>query len=264
MVEAVRLEKLVAKAIAGVGRSEWVPFSIAELRNRIGEFDAEARGTSVSELVEAVMALESNCLISIRKVQGSPAIVVPYDRTKSQEETYRNYYFCRGAFELRMTHEGRKTLNEIAASAADRAAPTEESDEQLAPDRYCFHTEIEKVGRKLYRDGHYNSAAFKAYIRVIEEVQARSGLQEDGDPLMNRAFGFDKQTPVIRFNRLQTEAEKDEQRGLMFLFKGMVGLRNAEAHSNRPFDDPYRAYEYLALASLLMRLLEIGLVNPKP
>lgn len=264
MVGPTRLEKLVLNAIAGVGRSEWVPLSVGELRNRIGEFDAEARGTSLAELEEAVMALESNCLISIRKVQGLPAIVVPYDGARSQDETYRSHYFGRGAFELKMTHEGRKTMEENAASATDRAAPTEESDQQLAPDPYCFHTEIEKVGGKLYRDGHYNSAAFRANIRVIEEVQARSGLQEDGDPLMNRAFGSEKQTPVIRFNSLQTEAEKDEQRGLMFLFKGMVGLRNAEAHSNRPFDDAYRAYEYLALASLLMRLLGIGVVNPKP
>jgi len=30
------------------------------------------------------------------------------------------------------------------------------------------------------------------------------------------------------------------------------------------FDDPLRAHEYLALASLLMRLLEIAVVNPIP
>jgi uncharacterized protein (TIGR02391 family) len=81
---------------------------------------------------------------------------------------------------------------------------------------------------------------------------------------MNRAFGCDKRTPVIRFNSLQSDAERDEQKGIMFLCKGVVGLRNSKAHSNTLFNDPSRAHEYLALASLLMRLLEIAAANPKP
>jgi Protein of unknown function (Hypoth_ymh) len=55
----------------------------------------------------------------------------------------------------------------------------------------------------------------------------------------------DKQTPVIQFNSLSTEAERDEQRGFLYLFKGIVGLRNSKAHSNTLFDDPSRAHEYL-------------------
>lgn len=133
-----------------------------------------------------------------------------------------------------------------------------------ASDQYRFHLEIERVSGQLFRDGHYKQAALEAYIRVIDEVKARSGLNLDGDPLMNRAFGFEKQTPVIQFNTLHTDAEKDEQKGLMFLYKGIVGLRNSKAHSNRLFNDPNRAHEYLALASLLMRLLEIATVNRTP
>jgi uncharacterized protein (TIGR02391 family) len=128
-----------------------------------------------------------------------------------------------------------------------------------APDRYSFHPAIERVSGELYRDGHYKQAALEAYIRVIDQVKTKSKLPLDGDPLMNQAFSFDQnRVPVIRFNSLQTDAEKDEQRGLMFLFKGIVGLRNSKAHSNRLFDDPSRAHEYLALASCLMRLLEIA------
>jgi len=132
---------------------------------------------------------------------------------------------------------------------------------RVAPGEYQFHPEIERVSGELFRDGHYKQAALEVYIRVIEEVKARSGLNDDGDSLMNRAFGCDKQTPVIQFNGLVAEAERDEQRGLLFLFKGIVGLRNSKAHSNRLFNDPLRAHEYLALASLLMRLLEIASVN---
>jgi uncharacterized protein (TIGR02391 family) len=128
---------------------------------------------------------------------------------------------------------------------------------QVAPGTYTFHAEIERVSGHLFRDGHYKQAAFEAYIRVIEEVKHRSGLNLDGDNLMNQTFGCDGgRVPVLKFNALSNEEERDEQRGFMFLFKGVVGLRNSKAHSNRLFTDPLRAHDYLSLASLLMRVLE--------
>jgi uncharacterized protein (TIGR02391 family) len=158
---------------------------------------------------------------------------------------------------VRQTQKRRVLLEAYLEQLQDLAPPAAAA----APDQYRFHPEIERVSGELHRDSHYKQAALEAYIRVIEEVRAKSGLALDGDPLMNHAFGCDKQTPVIRFNSLETEPERDEQRGLMFLYKGVVGLRNSKAHSNRLLDDPSRAHEYLALTSLLMRLLEIAAIN---
>ncbi len=129
---------------------------------------------------------------------------------------------------------------------------------QVAPDQYQFHPEIERVSGDLFRDGHYKQAALEAYIRVIDDVRQRSGLALDGDNLMNQAFGCTNRAPVLRLNSLSTDPERDEQNGFMFIFKGIVGLRNSKAHSNRLFNDPLRAHEYLAMASVLMRLLEIA------
>ena len=114
--------------------------------------------------------------------------------------------------------------------------------EMLAPpsarndDTYCFHPEIERV----------------------------SGIAADGEALMNRAFGCENQHPVIRFNALITQADKDEQRGFMNIFKGIGGLRNLKAHTVLAIDDPYRGHEYLAMASVLMRVLESAKVEPNP
>ncbi len=124
-----------------------------------------------------------------------------------------------------------------------------------------FHPEIERVSGQLYRDGHYREAALNAYIRVIEEVKTRSKVPLDGEPLMNRVFGCERQTPVIQVNSLTSQPEIDEQKGFMNLFKGIVGLRNLKAHTVVLFNDPHRAHDYLALASLLMRILEIAQVN---
>ena len=129
---------------------------------------------------------------------------------------------------------------------------------QVAPGQYQFHPEIESVSGHLFRDGHYKQAALEAYIRVIDEVKQRSSLPLDGDSLMNQAFGCTNRTPVLRVNSLVTDWERDEQNGFMFLFKGIVSLRNTKAHSNRLFNDPHRAHEYLAMASLMMRILELA------
>jgi uncharacterized protein (TIGR02391 family) len=134
----------------------------------------------------------------------------------------------------------------------------------LKAGEYALHPTIEKVSGMLYRDGHYKQAALEAFIRVIDEVKARSGLALDGDPLVNQAFGCDNRQPVLQFNDLQTEAHRDEQKGFLFLFKGIVGLRNMKAHTNQLFDSPERGFEYLSLASLLMRLLEIERRNKPP
>src|ERR1035441_7066596 len=55
----------------------------------------------------------------------------------------------------------------------------------VATGHYQFHVEIERVSGDLFRDGHYKQAALEAYIRVIDDVNHRSGLGLDGATLMN-------------------------------------------------------------------------------
>jgi uncharacterized protein (TIGR02391 family) len=124
---------------------------------------------------------------------------------------------------------------------------------------YQFHPAIEVVSREAYSAGQLKHAVQEAFIRVINEVKSRSAIHDkDGDPLMNHAFGIENRSPKIKFNSLTNESERDEHRGIMYLFKGIVGIRNHYAHTNSRLEDPQRAHEYLTLASLLMRLLEIA------
>ena len=77
---------------------------------------------------------------------------------------------------------------------------------------------------------------------------ATAGISADGDTLIDKAFGFDEQIPVIQFNSMESESHRECQRGTMYLFKGIIGLCNSKAHRDRLFDDPHRTHEYLALA----------------
>jgi uncharacterized protein (TIGR02391 family) len=154
--------------------------------------------------------------------------------------------------------DGMTTKRAILEASIDQLEVLAPPIAQVAPCQYQFHPEIERVSGHLFRDGHYKQAALEAYIRVIDEVKQRSGLPFDGDNLMNHAFGCANRTPVLKVNSLASDPERDEQNGFMFLFKGIVGLRNTKAHSNRLFNDPLRAHEDLAMASLLMRILELA------
>lgn len=129
--------------------------------------------------------------------------------------------------------------------------------------KYDLHQAIKRVAFKQFEDGYFKEAILNAFVEVIDQVKIKSGRPKntnnrelDGDDLMNHVFGCDNQTPVICFNKLETSLDKAEQRGIMNLFKGIVGIRDKKAHLNFIQTDPLKTIEYLSLASLLMRLLD--------
>jgi uncharacterized protein (TIGR02391 family) len=126
---------------------------------------------------------------------------------------------------------------------------------------YTYHPEIQRVSQRLCEEGNFRQAVLDALIHVIDIVREKTGLPFDGDDLMNRAFSTDGRVPPARFNKLQTEGDKNEQRGIWYLFKGIVGIRNSKAHFVADFADPSQAHEYLALASLLLRLLDSATID---
>jgi uncharacterized protein (TIGR02391 family) len=184
---------------------------------------------------------------------GSPSDIV----SRFQVAVGAVYMNMSASFYQREFQKGMSQKRAVLESAIEQLEILAPPLAQVAPGTYHFHAEIERVSGHLFRDGHYKQAAFEAYVRVIDEVKRRSGFNLDGDNLMNQAFSCDGgRIPVLKFNSLNTDEERDEQKGFMFLFKGIVGLRNSKAHSNRLLSDPLRAHDYLSLASLLMRLLE--------
>jgi uncharacterized protein (TIGR02391 family) len=85
-------------------------------------------------------------------------------------------------------------------------------------------------------------------------VRLRSGETLDGMALMQKVFSSN--APILRFNDLADQSEKDEQLGFMMMFSGAVaGLRNPRAHKLIN-DDPERALEFIAFVSLLAKLLD--------
>jgi len=119
-----------------------------------------------------------------------------------------------------------------------------------------FHPRIKEASERLFKNSHYAQAILEAFKTVNNFVKEKSGKQEwDGKNLMAKVFR--KENPIIRFNKLKTISDKDEQEGFMFLFMGaMVGIRNPKAHDNIIQTDPYKTLEYLSFASLLAKKVE--------
>ncbi len=133
--------------------------------------------------------------------------------------------------------------------------------------RYDLHAAIKTVAFSQFQDGYYKEAVQNALVEVITRVKEKAGnpkvrrngrdIELDGDDLMNRVFGCDNgQHPMIAFNGLSSSLDRAEQRGLMYLFKGIVGIRDKKAHLNFMQNDPFKTLEYLSLASLLLRLID--------
>lgn len=129
-------------------------------------------------------------------------------------------------------------------------------------DTMQLHPRITRVSKSLFKSGHYTEAIFAAFKAVNNFIKRKTGLQIDGKDLMAKAFIEDK--PIIKLNKLSNKSEMDEQEGFRFLYMGaMVGIRNPKAHDDIRQLDPYKALEYLAFASLLMRRATEGKLELK-
>lgn len=112
-----------------------------------------------------------------------------------------------------------------------------------------LHPRIADVATDLYLDGHYDEAVFAASKALVNLVKEKSGSALDGARLMFAVF--QNENPVLAFNDLQTQTDKDEQEGMMHLLAGAVlAIRNPGGH-DFPEESPDRTLELIAFLSLL-------------
>jgi uncharacterized protein (TIGR02391 family) len=146
----------------------------------------------------------------------------------------------------------KEQLADSGGSPADRAI--------RAYTNLDLHPEIARAATELYEDGHYANAIEDAVKALNGLVRLRSGETLDGAALMQKVFS--PNAPILRFNALADQSDKDEQLGFMMMFSGAVaGLRNPRAHKLIN-DDPERALEFIAFVSLLAKLLDGAAKRP--
>lgn len=129
-------------------------------------------------------------------------------------------------------------------------------DEQRTPttiDLQALHARVVDAVDTLFENGHYRLAILEACTTLADAVREKPGcLERDDTPLMQRAFSSKK--PILKASE-----DEGEQQGVMSLFVGAVmGLRNPGAHrrGNITSLDAVQAFEWLAFASALMRIVD--------
>jgi uncharacterized protein (TIGR02391 family) len=118
-------------------------------------------------------------------------------------------------------------------------------------------------------DGNYFHAVFEATKSVAEKIRARTGLKLDGSALVAKALDIrGGRVPLLAWNRLQTDSDRSEHRGVAQMVNGMFGyFRNLPAHvpkvgfRNITEDE---ALEILTILSFLHRRLDEAVPTTPP
>lgn len=118
-----------------------------------------------------------------------------------------------------------------------------------------LHPEIAHAVTRLFEDGHYANAVEDACKVLDRLVKLRSNRYDlSGTELMQAVFS--PKNPTLRLNQLQSDSDRSEQQGFMFLYAGaMLALRNPRAHELIQ-DNAETAIEYIAFLNLLARTLD--------
>jgi len=119
------------------------------------------------------------------------------------------------------------------------------------------HPDVLRFCRSELLVDNYFHAALEAAKSIASKLRDRTGVDEDGAPLVDRVLAGDR--PLLAINSLTTKSERDEQRGFANLVKGVFGMfRNPVAHEPRIVWSMSRedAEHLLTLVSLIHRRLD--------
>jgi uncharacterized protein (TIGR02391 family) len=92
------------------------------------------------------------------------------------------------------------------------------------------HPDVVAFCRAELLDSNYFHAVLEATKSLAEKIRLKSGLVDDGAPLVDAAFCG--KAPILAINSLRTSTERSEQSGFANLLKGVFGtFRNPSAHA---------------------------------
>jgi uncharacterized protein (TIGR02391 family) len=102
----------------------------------------------------------------------------------------------------------------------------------------------------------YPQAVFEAGKAFVALVKVKAGtFHIDCVPLMQTVFSANN--PILAFNNLADQSDRDEQQGMMHLYTGAVmAIRNPGGHRVAVIEQPDRALQHLDLLSYLADRLD--------
>lgn len=90
-------------------------------------------------------------------------------------------------------------------------------------------TRLWQTVQSSYESGNYTGAILDALHFLSDLIREKTGLESDGVALAGQAFGG--KSPKLKVNKLQSESDKNVQRGIEQLVRGIYqGIRNPRSH----------------------------------
>jgi uncharacterized protein (TIGR02391 family) len=126
------------------------------------------------------------------------------------------------------------------------------------------HSDVLAFCRAELLADNYFHAVQEAVKSVADKMRRKTGLSDDGAPLVDRALSGDP--PMLAINPRQTVSEKSEQSGFANLVRGTFGMfRNPTAHEARIHWTMSKedAEDLLTIVSLIHRRLDASHMPPR-
>lgn len=163
---------------------------------------------------------------------------------------------------VELQSDGRLLKVDPATTHDEVASRTKRLRKEL--ERRGCHGEVFRYCTRELLDEDYFTAVFEAVKGLAEYTRERSGLDLDGHQLVDAALlGA---SPRLALNKLQSDTELNEQRGLANIMKGIFSaFRNPTAHEPRIIWEVTEAdaLDLFATLSLVYRRLEKAAVIPR-
>lgn len=107
---------------------------------------------------------------------------------------------------------------------------------------------------KNYEAENYTGSILDAIFKLTDTIRNKTGLEGDGASLIGQAFGGGD--PCIKLNKLQTDSEKDIQKGIQEILRGIyTGVRNPRSHDAMA-DDKFSSDAIIVFINYLLKLID--------
>ncbi len=117
-----------------------------------------------------------------------------------------------------------------------------------------IHPQLWLAISNTYEAENYSHSILDAIHYLSDTLREKSGQDGDGQSLVGKALGG--KSPILRINKLQTESERNVQKGLEQILRGLYqGIRNPRSH-DQIVDDKNTADSVIFFINFLLSILD--------
>jgi uncharacterized protein (TIGR02391 family) len=258
MVETI--DNITIRGIADICSRILTHKQISEVMNTCGIVDVSPDVSKPNRIYNSLTTRQKQDGCGNTVILFIKNVVTPR-RYKDENEFERD----REAFNEKLVYIGLEIDKTGSVSQVNKAKTISEAKERAFKIKrkiggLNIHSEVIRFCEEEWLKDNYFHAILEVTKSVPDKIRHISGLNTDGAPLIDEAFGLGNENkPMLAFNFLQSESEISEHKGFNNFLKGFMGMyRNPKAHNPKIHEDTQLddLTEVLLIASVIYRKLD--------